>query len=829
MTPKPHKISDTNSDHISPSDTLMLALEPRILLDAAGLVTGMEEFESAPSDSVDHSPLSEADNIDSHANNELLQAVADISTPRQELVFVDAGITDYKNLIDGISASNNSSDTAFQIIKIAGEQNGVAAISTALAQQKPSSIDAIHIFSHADAGILQLGNTQFDRTDLQPDSQAAQLISNWQTTLSQEADILLYGCNVAADQTGIEFVEHLGQLTQADVAASDDATGNSELGGDWELEHNTGSIESDPLTFSDYSGLLAAPTLSNGGTNSMIYPANSLGQVVNDDIVVTDSDDLIAGATIKIAANYVNNPPTETDQLLFVDTSSITGSWDSATGTLTLSGADTVANYQAALRSVQYLNDAASPTDTDRTIIFTVKDGSSTSNSIITTIRMVSELNVPVSSQTYFVPGDPNVIWEMFTQLQSDYRPDLTSATYKNAGLHSVVSMAATEDNTIIYYDHWEDGYDASPLVPGGTTEKITLTAGEEKTLESGTGGDTPSIAIPRDSNDLRYDGGDRIYKVGGPITVSYAVWPERIGTVMGLAWEIYPAKPFNKEYTIPIGEDIAQPTNVFQDVHALVQASADGTTVGFDVDGDGNPDTVIDTDLNGSPDTYQVTLNQGQTTQLLHVQAGTKIISSQPVQVQLITGDTSNFETRGFSITPDVLRTNDYYSPVDSQDGIVPTDFYLYNPNDDPITVKYESKGGVSGTINIASGESISYKEKTGNYAPDDAALHFWTDDYLDQFWGIGVVDIGATRDWGFSLVPSYILGNDYTLGWAPHWGPTGTPSADLTGSGLYVTPVSDNTTIYWDYERDGVVDGQVTLDRFDTYVVYDNTDDSN
>ena len=199
MTPKPQTISDTHGD-INPSDTLMLALEPRILLDAAGLVTGMEEFDSAqPDDSVDQSPISEADSTDNTADNneELLQAINELSHTRQELVFVDAGISDYENLIANLSPADTSANTAYQIIVIDGERNGVSTISAALAKQAPDSIDAIHIFSHATEGTLQLGQTQFNRNDLQA-ADTNQLISNWQTTLSDNADILLYGCNVAS-------------------------------------------------------------------------------------------------------------------------------------------------------------------------------------------------------------------------------------------------------------------------------------------------------------------------------------------------------------------------------------------------------------------------------------------------------------------------------------------------------------------------------------------------------------------------------------------------------------------------------------------------------
>ena len=65
------------------------------------------------------------------------------------------------------------------------------------------------------------------------------------------------GCKIGAD---LEFVETLAQLTQADIAASNDLTGNKDNGGDWQLEINLGEIESqlnlDLRTLQNYQSIL---------------------------------------------------------------------------------------------------------------------------------------------------------------------------------------------------------------------------------------------------------------------------------------------------------------------------------------------------------------------------------------------------------------------------------------------------------------------------------------------------------------------------------------------------------------------------------------------
>ena len=88
--------------------------------------------------------------------------------------------------------------------------------------------------------------------------------------------------------------------------------------------------------------------------------------------------------------------PNGEDVLAFVDTPAITGSWDALTATLTLSGTDTLANYQAALRTVTYENTSDNPSNLLRTISFTVNDGDANSNTQTRDIT-VTPLNDPAS------------------------------------------------------------------------------------------------------------------------------------------------------------------------------------------------------------------------------------------------------------------------------------------------------------------------------------------------------------------------------------------------------------------------------------------------
>ncbi|MGV6860042.1 MAG: cadherin domain-containing protein [bacterium] len=120
-----------------------------------------------------------------------------------------------------------------------------------------------------------------------------------------------------------------------------------------------------------------APVLSAIEGSTLAYTENDPAIIISTSITVADIDNTtISSAVIKITGNYQNGE----DLLAFSDTANITSSWDSATGSLTLSGSDTRANYQTALRAVTYANVSNNPSTLNRTVTFTVNDGGLDSN-----------------------------------------------------------------------------------------------------------------------------------------------------------------------------------------------------------------------------------------------------------------------------------------------------------------------------------------------------------------------------------------------------------------------------------------------------------------
>jgi Ca2+-binding RTX toxin-like protein len=165
-----------------------------------------------------------------------------------KVLIVDSAVTDYQSLIDSVG-------TDTEVIVLKAEQDGVAQITQVLSDRQ--NIQTLHILSHGESGLLKLGNTSLNLHSLE---RYAPSIRKWVTALAKNADVLLYGCKVAAGALGQSFVKQLSNLTGATIAASTNLTGSGALGGDWDLEFTTGQVRSplafQPAAMNAYEGVL---------------------------------------------------------------------------------------------------------------------------------------------------------------------------------------------------------------------------------------------------------------------------------------------------------------------------------------------------------------------------------------------------------------------------------------------------------------------------------------------------------------------------------------------------------------------------------------------
>lgn len=115
--------------------------------------------------------------------------------------------------------------------------------------------------------------------------------------------------------------------------------------------------------------------------------------VVDADLVVMDEDTpMMASATVRVAVGHEVNK----DLLRFNATSNITGSFDNASGTLTMNGTARASEYQSVLRTVEYYNAAPNAAAGTRQIEFKVTDGEGgTSDAATVNITFVPENDAP--------------------------------------------------------------------------------------------------------------------------------------------------------------------------------------------------------------------------------------------------------------------------------------------------------------------------------------------------------------------------------------------------------------------------------------------------
>ncbi|MCX6049084.1 MAG: hypothetical protein NT075_28620, partial [Chloroflexi bacterium] len=391
--------------------------------------------------------------------------------------------------------------------------------------------------------------------------------------------------------------------------------------------------------------------------------------------------------------------------------------------------------------------------------------------------------------QTFFVPLPEDQVRTSFLQIYSG-----TGAT-----MHGVIGVSITVNNTIIYYDQWENGYDTDIANPtnlysagnlGGTqiwgdgntangappgVPSDILNAGTVISLEN-------DIAIPRNPATILFDGRDKLSS-SKVVAVTKSAWALTPGTVLADAIEVNDTTRWGSSFKMPIGQDLSS-SSMFEYTSLLVMASENGTVV------------QIDTDGNGTVDLTQ-TLSQGQSYQVNGgIKSNATVTSSKPIQVDLITGDIgSTYENRWFSIPPTIQWGSSYYTPVGTTSTSYPANVWLYNPNASAITVNYETKIG-TGTVNVAAGATARFE------MPSLSGAHFFTTNSA-VFAALGTMDSSVsgadqTFDWGYTLVPESYLTSAFAVGWAP-----GTSDLSGNGSPVWVTAVKP-TTIYVDYDGD-------------------------
>ena len=173
-----------------------------------------------------------------------------------------------------------------------------------------------------------------------------------------------------------------------------------------------------------------APSLGGAGA-TLAYTESGAAAVIDSALTLSDGDDTnMEGATVEISAGFVSGE----DVLAFSDANNITGSWDTNTGVLTLSGTSSIANYKAALESITYDNtNDNNPNTSNRTITWIVNDGDNNSASATSTITVAGSNDAPTGADAgatlAYTEGNGAQVIESTLTLADVDDTDLESAT----------------------------------------------------------------------------------------------------------------------------------------------------------------------------------------------------------------------------------------------------------------------------------------------------------------------------------------------------------------------------------------------------------------
>ncbi|MFZ6045561.1 DUF4347 domain-containing protein [Pseudomonas sp. CR3202] len=208
-----------------------------------------------------------------------------------------------------------------------------------------------------------------------------------------------------------------------------------------------------------------APVVTtSGGSAAFIEGDNvaSTPMVIDPGITLSDADSsLLQSATVTIVGGFQSgqdvlafssNPATMGD---------ITGSYNSATGVLTLTsaGGASAAQWQAALRVVTYGNSSDTPATATRTIGFAVSDGNSFSATANRTVTVATTNDAPIVT----VPGSITVSEDVATAITGISFSDL------DAGGGSVTVTLSVPSGSL-------GATSGGGVTVGGTASALTLT-----------------------------------------------------------------------------------------------------------------------------------------------------------------------------------------------------------------------------------------------------------------------------------------------------------------------------------------------------------------
>ena len=173
--------------------------------------------------------------------------IAVSETSERILVVLNSSVADADSIVNDLGDN-------VEVLRLEAGTDALDTINDYLDEHADTKYSAIHLVSHGSEGYITLNGEKIDSTTINP--------ADWKAIgehLTDDADILVYGCDTAKSEEGKALVQTIANLTGADVAASIDSTGAT---GDWDLEYRSGLIEAATIAPQSYQYSLEATTIT---------------------------------------------------------------------------------------------------------------------------------------------------------------------------------------------------------------------------------------------------------------------------------------------------------------------------------------------------------------------------------------------------------------------------------------------------------------------------------------------------------------------------------------------------------------------------------------
>ena len=259
----------------------------------------------------------------------------------------------------------------------------------------------------------------------------------------------------------------------------------------------------------------ATPPTVVAGNVPLDFVEKQTPKVIDANLAVSDADNvLLKSATVAITGNFAGAE----DVLGFATQNGITGSYDTATGVLSLTGVATVNQYRDALRSVTYEDTSNNPSTLDRTVSFSASDfgGPGAADTQTVTVTAVDDRPVivaPSATQTTDSKVSETIAGISVSDVDAGSadivvtltagKGGLTVSTSAANGLDSqhvagngtgTVTLTGSQtaiDNTLLAGVSYLNG----PSLRNGGTDTLTINADDKGHTGNGPGSQSKAIA----------------------------------------------------------------------------------------------------------------------------------------------------------------------------------------------------------------------------------------------------------------------------------------------------------------------------------------------